>query len=253
MTCANPSGRWQHPVRLCEFGMAASALLYCKSAISMLALIDSHRLTRWPQNILSFFHREILLMIKLATSLDIKLKSGQTLSLLAVKDRNADLTEDQNLGIASFVNAYKDSAAEDIRQHFGGSAAIDQYYHNLINECDIRPFREGKLLWIRAFLETKLVGWMGLEANYRDENMTYISTFVLDPAAEGKGIGEKMLSSIIDHWLPETSELNLIVRKINCKAQSFFEHFGFSPALDIQHPYNDNPLHCLFMRWRKII
>lgn len=191
-------------------------------------------------------------MTNLATPFDIKLKTGETLSLAPVTDRGADLTEDQNLGVASFVNAYNETSTENIHEHFGKSDAIGHYYRNLIDECDIKPFREGKLIWIRAFLENKLVGWMGLEANYRGENITYISTFVLDPASEGKGIGEKMLSSIIDHWLPETSELNLVVRKINHKAQNFFQHFGFSRAVDIQHPYVDNPLHCLFMRWRKL-
>jgi len=193
----------------------------------------------------------MMLTMSLAKPLDISLKTSQTLTLEAVIDRNADLTEDQNLGVASFVSAYTDSSAKDIQEHFAGPEKIADYYRNLINECDIEPFRTGKLIWIRAYLENKLVGWMGLETDYRGQHITYISTFILDPASEGKGIGEKMLSSIINHWLPETTELNLVVRKINYKAQNFFKHFGFSPALDILHPYIDNPDHCFFMRWRQ--
>lgn len=181
----------------------------------------------------------------------IKLKDGQTLFLERVIDKNADLTHDQDLGVAAFVSAYSETPSEEVHEHFEGSEKIADYYHNLIDECDIQPFRAGKLIWIRAYLEKEFIGWMGLEADFINKNNTYISTFVLDPVCEGKGIGEKMISSIVDHWLPETSELNLVVRKINHKALGFFQRFGFSTATDINHPYVDNPQHCMFMRWRR--
>lgn len=188
------------------------------------------------------------LIMNLTTPYSIKLKDDQTLLLEPVLDKNADFTRDQELGIACFVNAYNNTPDEDLEEHFKSSEKIADYYRQLIDECDIEPFRAGKLIWIRAFLENELVGWMGLEADFRGKNETYISTFVVDPICEGKGIGEKMLLSITEHWLPETSELNLVVRKINRKALNFFQHFGFLPALDIDHPYIDNPMHCMFMR-----
>ena len=181
----------------------------------------------------------------------LKLKDGRMLSLERLIEKDADLTMDQNLGVAAFVRAYRDTSDEEVKEHFEAPEKISSYYHNLIEECDIQPFREGKLIWIRAFLDEKFVGWMGLEANFTSKNKTYISTFVIDPTCDGKDIGEKMITSIVDHWLPETDEINLVVRKINQKALGFFQRFGFSPAMDIDHPYVDNPLHCMFMRWKK--
>lgn len=191
--------------------------------------------------------------MSIENTVQINLKNGQTLRLESVVDKNTDLSQDQALGVNVFVNAFKDSHDAEIKEHFQSAEKIADYYHHLIQDYDIGPFREGKLIWIRAFLENKFIGWMGLEPNFRNKNHTYISTFVLDPQVEGKGIGEKMLSSITQHWLPETTELNLLVRKINHKALGFFQRFGFSSADDIDHPYNDNPLHCQFMRCKPLI
>jgi len=188
--------------------------------------------------------------MNVTNSYQIKLKDGQTLFLERVLDKNADFTQDQDLGVTAFISAYNDTPHEHVHEHFKGAEKIGEYYRNLIDEYDIQPFRSGKLIWIRAYLESKFVGWMGLEANFIEKNNTYISTFVLDPSYEGKGIGEKMISSIVDHWLTETSELNLIVRKINHKALGFYQRLGFTSAEDINHPYLDNSLHCMFMRYR---
>jgi hypothetical protein len=46
-------------------------------------------------------------------------------------------------------------------------------------------------------LEKSFLGWMGLEADFINKNNTYISTFVLNPVCEGKGIGEKLIFSIV--------------------------------------------------------
>ncbi len=179
---------------------------------------------------------------------EIVLKNGQTLRLELVGNKNADLSQDHALGVNVFVNAFKDSHEAEIKEHFQSREKIVDYYHHLIQDYDIAPFRAGKLIWIRAFLENQFIGWMGLEPNFRNTNHTYISTFVLDPQFEGDGIGQKMLASITQHWLPETTELNLLVRKINHKALGFFQCFGFTLAEDIVHHYNDNPQHCQFMR-----
>jgi len=184
-----------------------------------------------------------------AKAYEINLKDGEILRLEPVLDKNADLSQDQALGVSTFVNAFKDNTPEDIEEHFESPDKIADYYQHLISHYDVGPFREGKLLWVRAFLHNNLIGWMGIEPHFRHKNHTYLSTFILDPKFEGKGIGKKMLSSIVEHWLPETTEINLIVRKINHKALEFYQHIGFIPAEDIDHHYNDNPRHCLFLRW----
>ncbi|MDQ2995066.1 MAG: GNAT family N-acetyltransferase [Pseudomonadota bacterium] len=188
--------------------------------------------------------------MKAANTYQITLTDGQTLALERVNDKATDLTQDQNMGVSAFVSAYANASDEEIQEHFTAPEKIRDYYNNLIEDYDIQPFRAGKMVWIRAFLQEKFVGWMGLEANFINKNTTYISTFVLDPMYEGKGIGEKMIASIADHWLPETTELNLIVRNINHKALGFYRRMGFVPATEIEHHYVDNPRHCMFMRLR---
>lgn len=180
-----------------------------------------------------------------------ELKDGQMLILERVLDENADLSKDLEMGVTALANAFKNATTNEIQEHFHGPDNIHDYYRELINEYDIAPFRAGKLIWVRAFLQNQPIGWMGLEADFMTENTTYISTIVLDPNYQGRGIGEKMIATITDHWLPKTTEINLIVRSINHHAMNFFAKLGFVPAKDIEHHYIENSQHCLFMRWRK--
>jgi len=116
--------------------------------------------------------------------------------------------------------------------------------HTLFEKYDVLPLREGKMIWIRAILNNVLAGWMAFLTDFRENHLVFVSTVVVSPEKQGLGIGELLLRSIYQYWVPASRELTLEVRENNSKAIRFYERLGFVIAPEIE--CSDD---CFAMRW----
>jgi ribosomal protein S18 acetylase RimI-like enzyme len=176
------------------------------------------------------------------------LKNGEIMILEMVEDTNTDVSADVPLGLAAFEGAFRGATVEELETHFGPGRDIHSYYQKLFDEDDVAPFHRGEVIWIRAFLNQRLVGWMTLLPHFRGPQIVYVSTLVVDPGYHELGIGRGMLASIRAHWAPDVEELDLVVRRINYEALPFYERIGFVPAPDIESDLVGDPRRCMFMR-----
>jgi len=176
------------------------------------------------------------------------LKNGEILTLEMVEDAKTDVGPDVRLGLEAFEGAFRGASVSELETHFGSDRDIRGYYQKLIDEDDVVPFQKGEMIWIRAFLNHKLVAWMTLRTEFRGPHIVYVSTLVVDPDYQKLGIGKRLIASIKAHWFPESEEFDLVVRRINYDALSFYERLGFLPAPDIRSDYVGDPTRCMFMR-----
>ena len=109
------------------------------------------------------------------------LKNGEIMVLEMVEDTNTDVSSDLPVGLAAFEGAFRDATVEELETHFGPDRDIRGYYQRLFDEDDVGPFHRGEVIWIRAFLNQRLVGWMTLLPNFREPQIVYVSTLVVDP------------------------------------------------------------------------
>ena len=181
-------------------------------------------------------------------SLEGKLKDGREFTLVALDNIETNLEPDLKIGIEAFAGAYSQSDKLEMVAHFGEAMDVRAFYARLFQEDDVLPFRENKMLWIRAFINDKLIGWMTLENNFREEGIVYISKLAITPAYQNQGLGSVFLSSIHSHWYKKTKELDLIVSNINGKAIDFYLHHGFEFANDIKSEIIEEFSKCSFMR-----
>ncbi len=177
------------------------------------------------------------------------LKDGTSLTLEMVEDLQADLEADVDLGLTAFAGAFGEATDQELETHFGPKRDIRAYYDKLFHEDDIPPFRMGEMIWIRAHIEQRLVGWMTILPNFQNPGAVYVSTLVVDPSYQSLGIGKELILSIPAHWFPECHEIDLVVRRINYQALPFYSHLGFEPAPDIDSPYLGDPTRCQFLRF----
>jgi len=183
-----------------------------------------------------------------AASYKYQLPSGEILTLKDIEFSTDDFALDMSLALEAFFQAFKNQAPEILERHFGPDRNIQAFFSNLITEDDIAPFRAGQLIWVRAFLADQLVGWMTIAPKFISPENSYLSTLVVDPAFQKRGIGKVMIESIATHWLPETKEIDLVVRRINETAITFYLRLGFSWAPEIAHKNQGNPELCAFMK-----
>lgn len=169
------------------------------------------------------------------------------LLLQRVDNIYTDLTEDLKLGLIAFKNAYKNASEEEIIENFGAPENIIPYYTKLFTEDDVKPFRKGEAVWIQAYFEKKLVGWMTLIPGFNEPNSVYLSTFVISPEYTQHGIARLMITSIREHWIPMVKNIYLITRGINRDAVNFFEQMKFTPISDIESHFLDDSKTCYFM------
>lgn len=176
------------------------------------------------------------------------------LVLADIADQNniatVDVSEDVDLALGAFAHAFSKVPDAKLIQHFGESKDVKAYYRKLLADEDVGPFHEGKLRWVRAYMQKKLVAFMSIEPNYHGPHRVYVSTLAVDPAFQGMGVGRSLLDSIKKKWFPDTQEIVLIVRKINDRAIGFYTKFGFAPAPEIDTPLLGPTENCQWMRWR---
>lgn len=179
-----------------------------------------------------------------------KISVDLTLKELADASISSNVDSDIDLALNAFAKAFSNASDHQLIQNFGSSKDVKAFYRKLLFEDDVVPFKQGKLKWIRAFVQNQLVGFMTLEPDYQGTKSVYVSTLVVDPAFQNKGIGKAMLNSINQTWFPNTPEIILIVRKINEQAIGFYTRLGFTPAPDIRLPYLGPSDNCMWMRWK---
>jgi [ribosomal protein S18]-alanine N-acetyltransferase len=81
--------------------------------------------------------------------------------------------------------------------------------------------------YVAARADDKLIGYAGIARLGRTKPYEYeIHTIGVDPAYQGKGIGKRMLSELLDHAAGGTVFLE--VRTDNVPAISMYESFGFT-------------------------
>lgn len=76
-----------------------------------------------------------------------------------------------------------------------------------------------------VYKEEELVGYSHVE----DQGVQlYIRMLIVHPHYQGKGIGSKMLASVISSGRRQCKNIGLEVFKINNKAKEFYERYGFN-------------------------
>jgi len=97
---------------------------------------------------------------------------------------------------------------------------------------------------------TPIVGYGGLWLTLEDAHVT---TIAVDPAHRGKGVGELLLNTLIDHaYELGGRQITLEVRVSNTSAQRLYVKYGFQPAGTRTRYYTDNGEDALIM-WTEAI
>lgn len=90
-----------------------------------------------------------------------------------------------------------------------------------------------------------IVGYGGLWLTVDD---AHITTIAVDPAERGRGVGELLLSALIDHaYELGARQITLEVRVSNTTAQRLYLKYGFQPAGTRTRYYTDNGEDALIM------
>ncbi len=93
--------------------------------------------------------------------------------------------------------------------------------------------------------ETPVVGYGGLWLTVDEAHITAIA---VDPRQRGKGIGELLLSTLVDHaYELGALQITLEVRVSNLVAQRLYVKYGFQPAGTRKRYYTDNGEDALIM------
>src|SRR6202030_198113 len=107
---------------------------------------------------------------------DRPLKNTNELSFQNLSERysSSNIDADLDLALNAFDLAFSNASDLQLIQNFGEGKDIKGFYRKLLLEDDITPFRQGKLKWIRAFSQGRLVGWMTIEPDYHGKNRVYV-------------------------------------------------------------------------------
>lgn len=84
-----------------------------------------------------------------------------------------------------------------------------------------------------------VIGYASFDVN--DAMESYIRYLAVDPSTQHKGIGKRLVYSIIEMF-PQISRISLVTRKANLKAINFYKHIGFCESND-QHDGFDSILY----------
>ncbi|PSQ50798.1 N-acetyltransferase [Halobacteriales archaeon SW_7_65_23] len=61
------------------------------------------------------------------------------------------------------------------------------------------------------------------------ESIAYIPELAVHPSRHGEGLGSQLLAALCDAF-DDRQELRVIVRAVDTRARSFYEHHGFEPV-----------------------
>lgn len=99
--------------------------------------------------------------------------------------------------------------------------------------------------YLVARLDGEVVGYGGMWV-IMDE--AHITTLAVDPAQQGKKIGERLLHAMLEEAiLHGASRATLEVREHNVKAQNLYRKYGFREAAIRKNYYTDNQENALVM------
>jgi len=105
-------------------------------------------------------------------------------------------------------------------------ANILQHIYTTNNLADEQA--RGHRFWI-AYEEDKAVGYA---SGYREEQVVWLKKVYVDPAAQGKGIGKRLMEAVEAAFRP-ASELRLLANPNNTPAHRFYLRQGFEKVGEV--------------------
>ena len=112
---------------------------------------------------------------------------------------------------------------------------VRRYYEDHC-EGDILLFSQRKIVWVQAFLDQQLVGWVSFETQFLEKNSVFVRNLVVSPKFQRRGIGKKLLFSIKTEkkLFPQTQSMYLIARKVNRSGLRFYQKLGSTRVFRFQ-------------------
>jgi ribosomal protein S18 acetylase RimI-like enzyme len=134
-----------------------------------------------------------------------------------------DLSRSKTILVTAFMTGYEDVPLSDLNPKFASIGDVRRFYEGYF-ESELDHFKKGKLVWVQAFDEERLVGWATFELEGSDA--AYMNLLVVDPHEQRKGIG-KTLTFAINSLYPNINAIHLLIRKVNVEGRKFYERIGF--------------------------
>lgn len=151
-------------------------------------------------------------------------REGKEVRIVPVKSADEiDYDQSKDLLVRSFLRGYEDVPLVELNPDFRSIGDMRRFYEGYF-DSELEHYSHGGLVWIQAFQEEKLVGWATFELEKIDA--AYMNLLIVDPDAQGRGIGKHLTFSIRSLY-PEVQDINLLIRKVNIEGWRFYQKIGF--------------------------
>ncbi len=177
---------------------------------------------------------EEALRVKLSIAGSSERKRSPTVIELVSKPADIDQVAASDVLVESFIGEYQkylkpcDISAE-LTSWREGDQSVEQYYKNYF-ATEFADFARGDLhYWVQATVDGKLVGWATFQREKTDLNSVYMNLLVVHPHYQGKGIGTKLVFSLMNlNVLPDLHAVHLLLRRKNEGGRIFYSKLGFN-------------------------
>jgi ribosomal protein S18 acetylase RimI-like enzyme len=141
----------------------------------------------------------------------------------------------------SFINEYKQYLHPqeiDAKLQYwyvkDGVFSVEAYYSEYFSK-EFENLRQGRLHWLQAIIDNKLVGWATYTRDAIPTNALYMDLLIVDPAYSKQGIGAELVYAVKRlSVVPDLKFVNLLLRSKNRGGRIFYEKLGFKQNLDFQ-------------------
>jgi ribosomal protein S18 acetylase RimI-like enzyme len=169
---------------------------------------------------------------------------------VATSVSDIDAEQGEKLLVRSFMQAYEDIPLIEIHPKFRSIGDVRRFYQEYFKE-ELEHFRQGKLYWIQAFADQKLIGFATFELEPNEPHAAYMNLLAVHPKWQKRQIGKALTFSICrEELFPDIQAINVLVRKINQEGKRFYERIGF-----YEYPYTRSnfvdPALLTGLRWEK--
>ncbi len=194
----------------------------------------------------------LFLLLCLSASLAADLTFDNEIRLHVVTSPSeVDCKRSKEILVKSFMDGYEDVPLGELNPLFRSTGDVRRFYEAYF-DSEFSHFKDGHLIWVQAFVDGTLAGWATFELEKSEENAVYMNLLTVDPEYQRLGLGSKLTFSICsDELYPNTSAINLLVRKINEDGYKFYYKIGF---FDHEYRRDDNFVDTallLGLRWEK--
>ena len=163
---------------------------------------------------------------------------------LVKSSRDINKEEASTVLVESFIGEYEKylspyEIGDGLTSWRDGEKSVQKYYEDYF-KIELEEFSHGKVdYWIQASIDGKLVGWATFQREKSDKNSVYMNLLIVHPKYQGKGIGEKLVNSLVYfREIPDLNAINLLLRRKNKGGREFYLNLGFTPNSEYQR--NDN-------------